>query len=300
LVFFTYIYSYTEIRKTMLENIKRWAIYLWIRCAEECGFYKQQKEFDKLLDSMRPVDRIFNDNPDEVIEETFTDGFFRCIDNKWGEYKLKEGDIYEQYIVKKENIFGWTYYPPKRNRGVVGFPEIFIGKSPWGGDATNSKFPAQINKISDLGASYNIQMYCQPKKYNLVFDLWFTHCNDIKPQNISHELMIWEDRNIAMPAGSYKKTVKLSTGTYKIYSGFMDRSDEKLGTKGWYFTAFVRKQRRRRGEVNLKEVINVMLDSGLISPSDYLCTIEFGNEIYNSVGVSIVYEFFVHLITKQI
>ena len=284
----------------MIDNIKRWAVYLWIRCAEELGFYKQQEQFNKLLNSMRPIDRIFNDTPDEIKEDNFEDGYFRCIDNKWGAFKLKKGEIYEQYVVKKENIFGWTYYPPKRNRGVVGFPEIFLGQTPWGGETTNEKFPVQIKKISTLESSYDVRMYCQPKKYNLVFDLWFTHSALIAPINISHELMIWEDRNIAFPAGSYKKTVKLKSGTYKVYSQFMDRSSENLGTKGWNFTAFVRQERRRKGEVDIKEVINVMLDLGLIKQTDYLCTVEFGNEIYNSVGVSIVYEFIVHLVTKQI
>jgi hypothetical protein len=284
----------------MFENAKRWLVYLWIRCAEECGFYKQPKEFSKLLDSMRPVDRLFNEKPDEITEEFFEDGFFKCIDNKWGEFKVKKGEFYEQYILKKENIYGWTFYPPKRDKGVVGFPEILLGKSPFGGDSTTEKLPVQINKLSTLESSFDVKMYCQPKKYNLVFDLWFTHTKDIKQNNISHELMIWEDRNIAMPFGTYKKTVKLSSGTYKIYSGYKDKTSENIGVDGWNFTAFVRQERRRKGEMNLKEVINEMLDLGLINQTDYLCSVEFGNEIYNSVGVSIVYEFIVHLITKQI
>lgn len=284
----------------MFENLKRYVVYLWIRCAEEIGFYKQSEEFKKLIDSMRPVDRLFIDKPEDITEEHFEDGYFMCTDNKWGEYKLKQGEIYEQYVLKKQNIFGWSYYPPKRDRGVVGFPEIFLGQSPWGGESTSNKLPVQINKISTLETSYDVKMYCQPKKYNLTFDLWFTHNSSINPNNISHELMVWEDRNIAMPYGTYKKTVKLKSGTYKVYSGIMDRSSDNLGIGWWNFTAFVRQDRRRKGEIDLKEIIYEMLDMGLISQYDFLCTIEFGNEVYNSVGVSIVYEFIVHLITKQI
>jgi hypothetical protein len=71
----------------------------------------------------------------------------------------------------------------------------------------------------------------------------------------------------------------------------MDRTSENLGTDGWYFTAFIRKDRRRGGIVNLKEFIYIMLIDNLLNENHFVSTVEFGNEIYNACGYTIVNDY---------
>jgi hypothetical protein len=176
----------------------------------------------------------------------------------------------------------------KLDRGVIGYPEVLIGQSPWGGDSTNQQFPIKIKDVKRLESSYDVTMYVQPKMYNLTYDLLFTKNSEISAKNISHELMIWEDRNISRPGGKYITTVKLSSGTYRLYHEYMDRESENLGVSGWNYTAFVRLDRRRNGNIDLKEFITEMLNRGYITEAEFLTSVEFGNEVCNASGLTIL------------
>jgi len=218
-------------------------------------------------------------------------GIFKPMNNKWGEWKLKKAEKYVQNIFKLNNSVGWNYLTPNKNRGVIGYPELFIGKSPWGGDTTNIEFPKKIEDIKTLEAIYDVSMYVEAKKYNLVFDLWVTKNIRSTMEDMSHEIMIWEDRNVAMPAGKFIRDVNTPSGVYKMYHTWMDRTSENFGIDGWYFTAFIRKEGRRSGTVDLKEFINVMVAEGVLDQKHYISTVEFGNEIYNACGYTIVNDY---------
>ena len=83
-----------------------------------------------------------------VPYQTLEESGIRIINNKWGEYKLKSGEYYDQVIYFKNNRFGWSYSTQKSDRGVIGYPEVLIGQSPWGGDTTNEYFPVKIISYS--------------------------------------------------------------------------------------------------------------------------------------------------------
>jgi len=220
--------------------------------------------------------------------ETSETNGVRIINNKWGVNKLKKGEIYDQALYCKGNRFGWVYSTQRGDRGVIGYPEVLIGQSPWGGETTNEYFPIVIKNIKTLESSYDVTMYVQPKMYNLAYDLWFTKTIESSAKNITHELMIWEDRNVSKPGGKYITTVKLSSGTYKLYHEYMDRESENLGVSGWNYTAFIRMDRRRDGNIDLKEFIAEMLNRGYITETEFLTSVEFGNEVCNASGLTIV------------
>lgn len=271
--------------KYYLENMKRYLIYMYFLIINrEIPKLRLIKQYDKLNIEQK---QMFNEkfiNPIDL-------GVFKTINNKWGEYKLKKDEEYIQSIFKSDNKVGWRYSTPNKNRGVIGFPEMFIGKSPFGGESTSIQFPKKIKDIIKIIANYDVSMYIEPKKYNLVFDLWITRNNKPEVKDISHEIMIWEDRNVASPAGKFIMKVNTSFGIYKVYHTWMDRSSENLGIDGWYFTAFVRQDRRRNGVVDVKEIIDIMISEGILNENHFLSTVEFGNEIYNSCGYTIINEY---------
>jgi hypothetical protein len=264
--------------KYYLENAKRYLIYMYhlIKGGNKSQYYKLNDDDKKL----------FNEGIEHNSQFDF--GIFRVSNNKWGEWKLKKREKYIQTLFELKNKVGWRYLTPNKNRGVIGFPEIFIGKSPFGGESNSEYLPKKIKNIGILNANYDVSMHIEPKKYNLVFDLWITKNGKNETNDITNEIMIWEDRNVAMPAGKFIKDVNTTSGTYKMYHTWMDRTSENLGTPGWNFTAFVRKDRRRSGEVNIKEFIYIMLVDNLLDENNFISTVEFGNEIYNACGYTIV------------
>jgi hypothetical protein len=269
-----------------LENAKRYLIYMYHLIKGRDSIKRIDYQFSRLnIDDKRMFVSGMAYNSQFDFQSS------KVLNNKWGEWKLKKDEKYIQTLFEDGNRIGWEYTTPNKNRGVIGFPELFIGKSPFGGESTNEYFPKKIDDINILNATYDVSMYVEPKKYNLAFDLWVTKEGKNQTSDITHEIMIWEDRNVSMPAGKFMGEVNTSSGVYRMYHTYMDRTSENLGTPGWNFTAFVRKNRRRSGTVNLKEFIYLMLINDMIDENHFVSTVEFGNEIYNACGYTIVNEY---------
>jgi hypothetical protein len=269
--------------KYYLENAKRYLVYMYHLIKGGDLGKRSSKQFSRLnIDEKRMFIEGMQYN------SQFDFQYSKVLNNKWGEWKLKKGEKYIQTLYELNNKIGWEYLTPNKNRGVIGYPELFIGKSPFGGDTNNDYFPKKIDNINILEATYDVSMYVEPKKYNLAFDLWVTKNGKNETSDISHEIMIWEDRNVSMPAGKFMGEVRTSSGTYRMYNTWMDRTSENLGTPGWYFTAFVRKEGTRKNTVNLKEFIYIMLLENILDEKHFISTVEFGNEIYNACGYTIV------------
>jgi len=269
--------------KYYLQNAKNYLIYMYHLIKGGDSLKILNKQFSKLsIDDKR----LFMEGTEYNSQFDFQSS--KVLNNKWGEWKLKKQERYDQALFEDGNKIGWEYITPNKNRGVIGYPEIFTGKSPFGGDTTNEYFPKKIDDIQTLVATYDVSMYVEPKKYNLAFDLWVTKNGKNETSDISHEIMVWEDRNVSMPAGRFKGEVRTSSGTYRMYHTYMDRTSENFGTPGWNFTAFVRKEGTRSNTVNLKEFIYIMLLENILDEKHFVSTVEFGNEIYNACGYTIV------------
>lgn len=269
-----------------LKNAKRYLIYMYHLIKGDSISSRVLNQWDKLNPNEK---KLFMEGMEHNSQFDFKS--FKVLNNKWGEWKLKKGEKYIQYLVELDNKIGWKYVTPNKNRGVIGFPEVFIGKSPFGGESNSEYLPKKIEDLNILNVTYDVSMYIEPKKYNLAFDLWVTKEGKNQTSDISHEIMIWEDRNVSMPAGKFMGEVHTSTGTYRMYHAWMDRTSENLGTPGWYFTAFVRKEGTRKNTVNLKEFINIMLAKEFLDENHFISTVEFGNEIYNACGYTILNDY---------
>lgn len=269
-----------------LKNAKRYLIYMYHLIKGGDSSKRINKQFNQLnIDEKRMFIEGMSYN------SQFDFKSFKVLNNKWGEWKLKKSERYIQTLFEDGPKIGWEYITPNKNRGVIGFPEVFIGKSPFGGESNSEHLPKKIEDLNILNVTYDVSMYIEPKKYNLAFDLWVTKEGKNQTSDISHEIMIWEDRNVSIPAGKFMGEVHTSAGTYRMYHTWMDRTSENLGTPGWYFTAFVRKEGTRKNTVNLKEFINIMLAKEFLDENHFVSTVEFGNEIYNACGYTILNDY---------
>ncbi|WP_416402378.1 hypothetical protein [Empedobacter falsenii] len=59
----------------------------------------------------------------------------------------------------------------------------------------------------------------------------------------------------------------------------------------WDYIAFVRKEKRTSGKVNVMELINEMNKRNYIGQNVYLSSFEFGTEILNSTGNILVEQY---------
>ena len=100
--------------------------------------------------------------------------------------------------------------------------------------------------------------------------------------------MIWEDY---FDFSSYGKVVdKIDTpfGRYKVYEGYLEN---KKFNQDWVYLAFVREVPRTKGEVDIQYFLSYLVEKGLIQSKYYFASLELGNEIGNSSGLTLVNKF---------
>ena len=150
----------------------------------------------------------------------------------------------------------------------------------------------RISDINGLKVTYDTEVSRNDGDYNLAFDNWISASETITPQNILFEFMIWEDTNNLIPFGDYQEDVTTSNGTYKFYMG--EPTWEPPGSN-WVYLAFQRISNRNKGTVDIDELLFYLINEGIVSQNSYLASIEFGNELGNSTGQTIIKEFNVEI-----
>lgn len=207
---------------------------------------------------------------------------YQINNNKWGENKVKKG-IYSQTIFTNDNMAGWKWQTSGRKYGVIGYPEIWFGESAWLNltDVKSDNYFKNINEIKIFEVDYETILEVNNKKYNLAFDFWLHYSPKVALQTIGVEVMIWEDYNKFKPFGKKVGNVITSFGQYDIYKGHLIKKELN---SSWDYVAFVRKDKRTAGKVNVMEFINAMNKHDIIGENIYLSSFEFGTEILNSTG----------------
>ena len=258
-----------------------------------CKTLNRNLSYDQMVTTASPQAKLLLENPDFSncnirFHKDFEDVKLKC--NLWGVSKLKSG-VPVLCTFKRENDWGWRWEIPENARGVIGFPALEVGRSPWGKDKKDEKiagFPIEVSKISNLTVDYDVEMYVKHRKYNLAFDLWLTDIEFGDGKNIKTEIMIWEDYFDFSSYGKVKEVIETPFGEYKVHTGYL--KNEKFA-QDWTYVAFVRTEKRDSGAVDIKYLLNYLVSNEIISEDYYFTSIEFGNEIGNSSGLTLVKKF---------
>jgi Glycosyl hydrolase family 12 len=209
--------------------------------------------------------------------------------NLWGKSKLKNPDQAVLCSYKKDGLFGWKWQLPNNSGGVIGYPALQVGRNPFEKGASNVKeFPVQVSKIGKLPVKYDVETHVKFRKYNLSFDLWLTDVEQYSIGNIKTEIMIWEDYFDFTSFGKKVATIISPFGTYDVLEGHLENSKF---AQDWQYIAFVRTVPRKKGEVDIAFFLEYLVSKGMISKEHYFTSIEFGNEIGNSSGITVVHQF---------
>ncbi len=216
-------------------------------------------------------------------------GTAKLKNNLWGKSKLKKGTA-ELCTFLKDDLCGWEWKIDNAASGVIGYPALEVGRSPWGGKqrAGNNGFPIPVDDIGTLSVSYDFETLVKHKKYNLAFDIWLTNEEKANKDNITTEIMIWEDYFSFSSYGKIIEEIITPFGVYKVYRGYLEN---KKFNQDWVYLAFVRKNPRSSGEVDIQYFLDYLVKNKHISGKDYFASVELGNEIGNSSGLTLVKSF---------
>lgn len=208
--------------------------------------------------------------------------------NMWNSDHLDSGS-YNQCIYfqnrNQERLYGWQWSYPENEFGVNAFPEVFYGQKSWYEESTNQNLPRKLSEIGTLKASYETKTYRNNGSFNLAFDIWLTSSSEVSPDNISFEIMIWEDENNLSPGEDSVGRVSTSNGDYNLYISELEDSNA-------LYVAFKRTNYRNKVTVDIDELIEYLLENNIIPGNHYMASIDFGNEVGNgSQGYTIIKQF---------
>jgi hypothetical protein len=113
--------------------------------------------------------------------------------------------------------------------------------------------------------------------YNVAYDIWL---NGVAESGCT-ELMIWTENYNQVPGGRKVATATLGGRTYDVWRDTWD----------WQYVAFVPTAVMTSGTVDIKEVLQWMIDEGWITSSASLGQVCFGVEIVSTDGTDATFTF---------
>lgn len=241
-------------------------------------------------DAPLPADDISLDCRDYATGDS---GAYRYENNAWGKAGVSGpwlqcigiGPVAADGSVSARWRWAW---PPGPNE-VKGYPALAYGQKPGFAATTGSNLPRRVDDIGVAVAQWRTRSRTTGTG-QLAFDLWLTrdatrHARfDSTP--ITHEIMIalesyggyGLDRNPAWLLGS----VTVDGEPYRLYKA------DDFGITKWRFIVLQSLRARPEGQVDLRAVLTMLKERGLIEGTEYLSSVEFGSEPETGTGEVVV------------
>jgi len=204
---------------------------------------------------------------------------FVLENNVWGKGELTN---YQQCITAKQNdtstTFGWSWNWPAVGGNVKAYPEIIFGYKPFGSSTTSPLLPKKIIDLQSAVVSFSNCVTSFNGSGNFAFDIWITDSATPKEANIKHEIMIWLEKKIQQPAGSFVEQVTIDGSTYDYYRGPLS----------WDYIAFVKTSSNKVSSINLSDFFTYLINKNHLSANEFLAAIEFGNEVISGMGSTVI------------
>ena len=226
-------------------------------------------------------------------DETAALGAAVAMNNTWGRQDLAIGRDYHQRVLHGEDLsqgvrFEWAW--PDAGGRVLGFPELIVGRKPWGGPAGGDLLPLPLGETAGLTARWTADWGGETGGFNLAFDLWISAGPEADPDAIRTEVMVWIKRGDFPSSGEPAAMV-----TQGLLAGPLHRDPGHGNAPGesWGYLAWLPETGAGlgRGEIDLGGLLAALAAEGLIDPAHHLTSIEFGPEITRGAGWVAISEF---------
>lgn len=205
--------------------------------------------------------------------------------NTWGKQDIKDYEqcIYQNYY--NPTHMGWRWTWPERRPGVKAYPSLMYGYKPWNKHSTTQTLPMQLSELDSLEVNFLAEMDYQGA-VNLLLEAWLTDSATPEPYDRTSEIAIhlmqhqWPGQG-----GDYYQSVTLGERTYDVYINHQMQVPGDPHT--WSYLSFVNTGKPLlKGEIDLKQFIDYLLKEKMIINSEYLTSVELGNEIDHGEGTT--------------
>ncbi|MGH8515862.1 MAG: GH12 family glycosyl hydrolase domain-containing protein [Panacagrimonas sp.] len=201
--------------------------------------------------------------------------------NQWG--RTRNGATGQQTVWydNERGEFGWNWNWTGANGGrVTGYPEVVHGHKPW----SHRETLGRIQQIGTLAVDYEFETVADGS-WNATFEMWLTRGAKAHGNDITAEIMVWVARDAAdalRPCGGEAIRSWPDRGL-RLYQ---ERSSQRAP-----IFSFVLDRPQHAGRVDLRWYLDVLLEWGRIPGGDHICAVEFGNEVVNGSGSTVVRRF---------
>lgn len=213
------------------------------------------------------------------------DDRYRVTNNVWNAqaYSGSRSQAVLLEDIDGSRAFGWRWDWPSGRYDVVAYPEVIFGDKPWDEPSgIETPFPVAVGS-ADVRVDFDLSIRASGV-YNAAFSVWCVSSLPARRESISHEIMIWTANSGLTPAGKRQGTASIDGADYDVYVR-ENHGDASGGTsQSWTYVAFKRKESMTQGTIAIDAFIDYLLGKGMISASNYLTSVEFGNEVVKGSG----------------
>jgi|TARA_B100001971_G_scaffold207939_1_gene228899 hypothetical protein len=205
--------------------------------------------------------------------------------NNWGEDNFPGEQCI--FLSGPDTLFGWSWNYPA-NDSEYKYPEIIAGRKPWGTDSNFPLLPIRISNIKNFSTSYDVTTESAGKN-NLAYDIWVNGVDNsqmISGDNIRAEIMIWVDDNGLCCWGDKQGTVMISNSEFDVYKTELSHIPGDN-----YYILFYSEESIYKKTLDIAGFIDYAVEKGWIHSSNFISSIEFGNEVVSGTGTTEIREY---------
>jgi Glycosyl hydrolase family 12 len=247
---------------------------------------------------------VYSGNPRPVCIDwaIISLGEYEISNNVWGKEDIHG---YSQCIFRGIRTHSgtpthmrWSWNWPNVGGRVKAYPSILYGRKPWNSYSTTPHLPQTIAQLHHLTVTYNAKTTSSGAD-NLLLESWITSTAKASPTDRIGELAIQlYQKNWPGQAGEFIKSVVIDGIPFDFYV------DPKIRVPGddhtWIYFGFVHKGKlSTQVKLDMMDFANYLVTEGYIDGSNYLASVELGNEVNHGKGETVLEHFSVRVESER-
>lgn len=223
----------------------------------------------------------------------------KVVNNVWGktpEQEQRYSQCVHQSKLNPQSV-AWSWSWPVEKVGVKAYPSVIYGKKPWYDYSTTDELPIQLAALDELIVDLEFESQ-HTGSVNLLLEAWLTDDADPKPYDRTSEIAVHlYQQNWPGQGGEYVETVNIEGDDYAVYLNH--KMQVYQDPHVWSYISFVNHGNPiKKKTLNFKKFLDYALEKRMIINSEYLASLELGNEIDKGSGHSVVRKFNVQVLSK--
>lgn len=215
----------------------------------------------------------------------------RLTNNVWNKQAVN-GAPYEQCLLvrggEQSEQYGWSWDWPADSDVVLAFPEVVFGWKPWnGGRSSTVGLPAALDDLAALRLAYDAEIDAQGRQiFSIAVWLTGTGATSVEPNSadITADVNIWLDGSAFEPSGQRIAETNIDGSAYGIWHAADMGDASGANAAKWTHVVYRSKLPQHRGAIDIKKILDDAVERKLLSRSEYVSSIEIGNEVMSGRG----------------